>query len=103
MHDARAKCRGNLVCKRQTQSVVQKKANNELKIKTEEKKSMLKVSSIYETHKHASLNDFVSFPSKGWVNVAFVHIENSRICKEEKKGLQLKRNGYLAIREWVLI
>lgn len=32
-------CRGNLVCKRQTQSVVQKKAKSNEKIKIEEKKS----------------------------------------------------------------
>lgn len=67
--------------------------------------SIIEVSSVHETHKHASLNDFcVSFLiQKGRVNVAFVRTEISRISYEERKGLHLKRHGYLAIREWVLI
>lgn len=43
--------------------------------------SIIEVSSVHETHKHASLNDFcVSFLiQKGRVNVAFVRTEMSRI------------------------
>lgn len=52
-------CRGNVVCERQTQSVVQKKANQtKRKEKREEKELITEVSSVHETHKHASLNDF---------------------------------------------
>lgn len=67
---------------------------------------IIEVSSVHETHKHASLNDFLcvfSHSKEGRVNVAFVRTKISRISQEERKALQLKHHGYLAIREWVLI
>lgn len=56
------RCRGNLVC--ETQSVVQKKAKQIKKLRkrkiylvvVEKKQVEVVVSSIYETHRHASLN-----------------------------------------------
>lgn len=53
---------------------------------------IIEVSSVHETHKHASLNDFyVSFfIQKGRVNVAFVHTEISRISSGGKKRFAVK-------------
>lgn len=50
------------------------------------------ISSVHETHKHASLNDFcVSFLiQNGRVNVAFVCTEISRISKLGKKRFAVK-------------
>lgn len=57
---------------------------------------ILEVSSVHQTHKHASLNDSFAFShSKRTVSVAFVH-GVSIICQGAKKGLQLKHHGYLA-------
>lgn len=74
-------CRGNQVCKRQTQKCSAKESKTNQMKRKEDNKLIIEVSSVHETHKHASLNDFcVSFLiQKGRVNVAFVHTEISRI------------------------
>lgn len=72
--------------------------------KIEEKKSIIEVSSVHETHKHASLNDFcVSFlvQKKDGLILLSSAQRLAEYFKEERKGLQLKHHGYLAIREGV--
>lgn len=63
---------------------------------------ILEVSSVDETHKHASLNDSC-LPFKTDGSVLLLSTEISIISQGGKEGLQLKHHGYLATGGWVLI
>lgn len=84
-----------------------KESKNESNKRIEETVWNIEISSVHETHIHASLNDscLPFLIREGQVNVAFVHTEISIISQggENKKGLQLKHHGYLAVGVWGLI
>lgn len=66
---------------------------------------IIEVSSVHETQKHASLNDFCVFShsKKDGLMLLSSAQRLAEYLKGERKASQLKHHGYLAIREWVLI
>lgn len=64
---------------------------------------IIEVSSVHETYKHASLNDFLCVFSHSKKGRVMLLSSAQRLAEYLRRKEKLCSYGYLAIREWVLI